>query len=70
MHLVGLLPRGMRDTDISRKAASNGISAMPLSFCYLKPAMRGGLILGYGGANADRIRDGVNKLRLSLHTTG
>lgn len=48
-----------------------GISAMPLSFCYLKPAMRRGLILEYGGANADQIRDGVNKLRLSLqHATG
>ena len=29
-----------------------GISAMPLSSCYLKPPARGGLILGYGGTDA------------------
>jgi GntR family transcriptional regulator / MocR family aminotransferase len=37
-----------------------------LSFCYLKPPKRGGLILGYGGANLHQIRDGISKLRMSI----
>ena len=35
-----------------------GISAMPLSSCYAKPPLRGGLILAYGGADVRQIRDG------------
>jgi hypothetical protein len=37
---------------------------MPVSSRYLKQPMRAGLILGYGGANARRIYDGIRKLRL------
>jgi len=48
------------------KAAQDGISAMPLSTCYLKPLTRRGLILGYGGANAHQIHDGVRKLRMRV----
>ncbi len=66
MHLVALLPPGIDDVAVSRKAAENGISAMPLSVCYLKPPARGGLILGYGGVNANQIHDGVRKLRRSM----
>jgi GntR family transcriptional regulator/MocR family aminotransferase len=67
MHLVALLPPGTDDVAVSRKAAQRGISAMPLSTCYLKPPTRGGLILGYGGANAHQIHDGIGKLRMSVH---
>ncbi len=66
MHLVALLPRGTDDVAVSRKAAQRGISAMPLSICYLKPPTRGGLVLGYGGANAHQIHDGIRKLRMSV----
>jgi GntR family transcriptional regulator/MocR family aminotransferase len=66
MHLVALLPPGTDDVAVSRKAAQKGISAIPLSTCYLKPPTRGGLILGYGGANAHQIHDGIRKLRLSV----
>jgi len=66
MHLVALLPHGANDVAISRKAAQRGISAMPLSVCYLKPPTRGGLILGYAGANAHQIHDGIRKLRMSV----
>jgi len=66
MHLVALLPPGTNDVAISRKAAQKGISAMPLSICYSKPPTRGGLILGYGGANAHQIHDGIRKLRMSV----
>ncbi len=66
MHLVALLPRGTDDVAVSRKATQTGISAMPLSSCYLEPPARGGLILGYGGANTHQIHDGIRKLRMSL----
>jgi GntR family transcriptional regulator/MocR family aminotransferase len=66
MHLVALLPPGANDVAVSRKAAQMGVSAMPLSTCYLTPPARGGLILGYGGTNAHQIRDGVRKLRMSV----
>jgi GntR family transcriptional regulator / MocR family aminotransferase len=66
MHLVAGLPSHVDDVAVSRKAAQRGICAMPLSFCYLKPPKRGGLILGYGGANLHQIRDGISKLRMSI----
>ena len=36
MHLVALLPPGSDDVAVSRKVAQLGISAMPLSSCYLE----------------------------------
>ncbi len=66
MHLVALLQRGINDVEVSRKAAHRGISAMPLSVCYSKAPTRGGLILGYGGANAHQIHDGIRKLRMTV----
>jgi GntR family transcriptional regulator / MocR family aminotransferase len=66
MHLVALLPAGINDVEISRKAAQKGISAIPLSSCYSKRLKRGGLILGYGGTNAHQIQEGVSKLRMSV----
>jgi len=66
LHLVALLPPGTDDVAVSRRAAEKGISAMPLSICYLNPPARRGLILGYGGANARQIHDGIRKLRMSV----
>jgi GntR family transcriptional regulator/MocR family aminotransferase len=66
MHLVGLLPRGINDVAVSKHAAQKGISAIPLSTCYLEPPIRGGLILGYGGTNARQIHEGIRKLRMSV----
>src|SRR5581483_6538749 len=51
MHLVIMLPSGIDDVTVSKKAAQKGVSATPLSTCYLRPPTRGGLILGYGGTN-------------------
>jgi len=63
MHLVALLPPGVDDEVVAKKAAKVGVSARPLSRCYLNPPARGGLILGYGGANAHEIREGIRKLK-------
>jgi GntR family transcriptional regulator/MocR family aminotransferase len=66
MHLVMMLPTGMKDVELSRRAAQRGVSAMPLSTCYLRPPGRCGLILGYGGINPRQIRDAVFELSESL----
>jgi len=62
MHLVVLLPPGVDDMLVSKDAAQNGISAMPLSSCYMKPHGRSGLILGYGGVSPRQIHEGMSKL--------
>jgi GntR family transcriptional regulator / MocR family aminotransferase len=66
MHLVVMLPPGVDDVAVSKSAASRGISATPLSTCYLGSAPKHGLILGYGGTDERQIRDGVSKLRMSI----
>jgi GntR family transcriptional regulator/MocR family aminotransferase len=66
MHLTALLPRGSDDVEISRRAAASGVSATPLSTCYMRSEARGGLILGYGGVNTQQIRAGIRKLRNCL----
>jgi GntR family transcriptional regulator/MocR family aminotransferase len=62
MHLVALLPHGLNDVAVSKKAAAKGISAMPLSMCYMKTQPRPGLILGYGGTTPAQIREGARVL--------
>ena len=66
MHLAALLPHGVSDVSVVKKAGAIGISAMPLSFCYAKAPKRGGLILGYGGTDARQIRDGLRKLNTCI----
>jgi GntR family transcriptional regulator/MocR family aminotransferase len=66
VHLTALLPLGSDDVAISKRAAASGVSATPLSTCYMKSRARGGLILGYGGVDAQQIRAGIRKLRSCL----
>jgi GntR family transcriptional regulator/MocR family aminotransferase len=66
MHLVALLPPGVNDVAISRRATEMGISAMPLSSCYAKSPVRGGLILGYGGTDVRQIHDGIRRLTMCI----
>jgi len=68
MHLVALLPRGIDDVKVAREAAQMGICVMPLSSCYWTRPKRGGLVLGYGGADFHEIEDGVRKLRMSIES--
>jgi GntR family transcriptional regulator / MocR family aminotransferase len=62
MQVTGWLPHGVDDVAVSRAAAKRGVSVRPLSQCYLQPPARGGLILGYGGASLEAIREGVRQL--------
>ncbi|MBE1162721.1 PLP-dependent aminotransferase family protein [Dyella acidiphila] len=66
MQLAALLPEGIDDVEVSIRAARLGIAARPLSICYAQPPARGGLILGYSGANAHELREGVRKLKTCL----
>ena len=66
MQLAALLPAGVDDVAVSIKAAQKGISARPLSICYTNPPARGGLILGYGGANVHELREAVRRLKMCM----
>lgn len=66
MHLVAALPKRFQDVRICERAAKEGLWAMPLSACYLEEASRQGLVLGYGGTEAERIPDAVRRLRKAL----
>jgi GntR family transcriptional regulator/MocR family aminotransferase len=66
MYLAALLPPGVEDSAVSRKAAERGVSAMPLSACCLKRLARGGLVLGYGCADTMQILNGVRELNKVL----
>jgi GntR family transcriptional regulator/MocR family aminotransferase len=63
MHLVVTLPSGMRDREISARAATENLWLWPLSSCYLGAATRQGLILGFGGATAADMPRAVRRLR-------
>ncbi|MHA6205560.1 MocR-like pyridoxine biosynthesis transcription factor PdxR [Dyella soli] len=62
MQLAGLLPVGVDDVAVSRRAALEGVSVRPLSLCHLQPPVRGGLILGYSGAGVEEIHAAMRKL--------
>ncbi|MGO4701381.1 MocR-like pyridoxine biosynthesis transcription factor PdxR [Dyella sp. 2RAB6] len=66
MQLVALLPPGVDDVALSRRAAQVGVSARPLSLCYAEPPVRGGLIMGYGGADARALEEAVRRLKSCL----
>jgi GntR family transcriptional regulator/MocR family aminotransferase len=66
MQLVALLPPGVDDVALSRKAATVGVSVRPLSPCYLSPPGRSGLILGYGGADERAIHSGIRQLAKAM----
>jgi GntR family transcriptional regulator / MocR family aminotransferase len=66
VHLAALLPPQIEDVALAIKAAECGVSAMPLSSCCLNSPKRHGLILGYGGASPQQIREGVRKLKVCL----
>jgi len=69
MHLVGLLPAGIKDVAVCEAAAAAGIAAIPLSSCCLRVPRRGGLVLGYAHTNPDQIGEAVQQLAGIIHRT-
>jgi len=49
LHVATLLPEGTDDVEVSSRLAARAITATALSTCYLGPARRPGLLLGFGG---------------------
>jgi GntR family transcriptional regulator/MocR family aminotransferase len=65
MHVVGWLPKGKRDSIVSRRARELGVEAPALSI-YREAGGRGGLVLGYAAYNAQQMRQAVKKLALAM----
>jgi GntR family transcriptional regulator / MocR family aminotransferase len=65
IHLVALCDRP-GDRSISRRAARDGLWAMPLSACYLGRPVRHGLVLGYGGTRVEEMPGAVQRLRRAI----
>jgi GntR family transcriptional regulator/MocR family aminotransferase len=61
LHLVAHLPEGSNDTELSRLARRQGLSALPLSR-YYGDAKRPGLVISYGAADPDRIAAAISAL--------
>ena len=66
MHVIGWLPKGSDDRQISMRAAENGVDAAPISAYYVHHCPRPGLMLGYTGYSQAAIRDGVRRLARAL----
>ena len=62
MQLIGWLPKGANDQDVSRRAARAGIDVRPLSFYCMEARLRPGLLIGYTGISVPAIRLGIRKL--------
>ena len=63
MHLIGWLPEGVDDKEISAKASEKNLKLTPLSDYSVKKIKRGGLIFGYTAFDEIQIKNGVVKLR-------
>lgn len=61
-HLVGWLPRGVKDHLVARTAASAGVETKPLSSYYLSRPTRDGLVLGYAAFKKAETDAGIEKL--------
>jgi GntR family transcriptional regulator/MocR family aminotransferase len=62
MHLIGWLPDGVSDHEVSRRAAEAGMNLAPVSAYCINQKLRGGLLLGYTAFDEKRIRQGMKKL--------
>ncbi|HEV2800688.1 MAG TPA: PLP-dependent aminotransferase family protein [Pyrinomonadaceae bacterium] len=69
MHLIGWLPRGINDGDVSRRAAKANLKIAPVSAYCIDENLRGGLLLGYTSFNERLIKQGVKKLAGVLNET-
>ncbi|PKO35683.1 MAG: PLP-dependent aminotransferase family protein [Betaproteobacteria bacterium HGW-Betaproteobacteria-7] len=66
LHLTVLLPEAPPDVVLSAAAASQGVAVRPLSAYFSSAGGGNGLVLGYGMAEAERIPQLVQRLRLAL----
>jgi GntR family transcriptional regulator/MocR family aminotransferase len=70
MHLIGWLPEGVNDREVSRQAAETGLNLAPVSAYCLDEKLRGGLLLGYTAYDEKQIKQGMKKLARLLTGIG
>lgn len=63
MHLVVMLPDGLRDHEIASRAARRNLWLWPLSPSYMGKNKRQGFILGFGNATSAEIPEAVRRLK-------
>jgi GntR family transcriptional regulator/MocR family aminotransferase len=61
MHLIGWLPDGVSDREVSHRAAEAGLNLAPVSAYCINQKLKGGLLLGYTAYDKKHIRQGVKK---------
>jgi GntR family transcriptional regulator/MocR family aminotransferase len=66
MHLIGWLPDGVEDVEVSRRADAEGVEAPALSGYARVPPSRQGLVLGYAAIGEKEVTAGVHRLRRAL----
>ena len=62
MHLIGWLPDGDSDREVSRRGAEAGLNLAPVSAYCINQKLRGGLLLGYTAYDEKHIRQGMKRL--------
>ena len=62
LHCAILLPPGVDDREVLRRAAAHGVTGSMLSSCYAGRRRRSGLILGFGGSDERRLREATATL--------
>lgn len=66
MHLVGWLPEGVSDKDVSQKASEMNLKVAPVSAYCHQETLRGGLLLGYAAFTEKQIKLGIKTLTESI----
>jgi GntR family transcriptional regulator/MocR family aminotransferase len=62
MHLIGWLPKGVDDQDVSNDLKEHGIRTAAFSTYCMSQPRRGGLLLGYTAFNDRQIKEAVRKM--------
>ncbi len=62
MHIIGWLPNGVNDNEVSQKGAEVNLHLIPISTYRNKESSRGALVLGYTAFDEKQIKEGVKKL--------
>lgn len=66
MHVVVLLPDGLRDEEIAVRAAKRKLWLWPLSSSYVGKAARQGFILGFAGTRVEELPAAVKRLKSAI----
>ena len=66
LHLVGWLPKGSKDAEVSAQMAKVGVDAAALSSFALEPLNEPGLVLGYAAVPKTQIKEGIRRMHSVL----